>query len=416
MTNWRFRLRFDALAAVLDERGRRRIAAAEAAAAGRGGVSAVTRVTGIARSTIGRGLAELRAAERMAGDRVRRPGGGRKPLSETDASLLDDLRSLVEPETRGDPQSPLKWTCKSLRKLSRSLRDMGHEVGRTLVGELLHKLDYRLQANRKTREGSSHPDRDAQFHYINDRVKEALAAGEPAISVDTKKKELVGDFRNGGREWRPQGSPEEVRVHDFVIPELGRAVPYGVGACPWAGRRPDPRDIADNAGWVSVGIDHDTAAFAANAIRSWWKLMGRERYPNARSLLISADGGGSNGSRVRLWKIELQKLADELGVPITVCHLPPGTSKWNKIEHRLFSFITGNWRGKPLVSHRVIVQLIAATTTKTGLKVRYQLDQNTYPAGIKVTDVEMDAVNLTRHDFHGEWNYTVSPKALALER
>ena len=410
------RLRFDALAPVLDERGRRRFAAAEAAAAGRGGVSAVTRVTGIARSTIGRGLAELRAAERMAGDRVRRPGGGRKPLSETDASLLDDLRSLVEPETRGDPQSPLRWTCKSLRKLSRSLRDMGHEVGRTLVGELLHKLDYRLQANRKTREGSSHPDRDAQFHYINDRVKEALAAGEPAISVDTKKKELVGDFRNGGREWRPQGSPEEVRVHDFVIPELGRAVPYGVGACPWAGRRPDPRDIADNAGWVSVGIDHDTAAFAANAIRSWWKLMGRERYPNARSLLISADGGGSNGSRVRLWKVELQKLADELGVPITVCHLPPGTSKWNKIEHRLFSFITGNWRGKPLVSHQVIVQLIAATTTKTGLKVRYQLDQNTYPAGIKVTDVEMDAVNLTRHDFHGEWNYTVSPKALALER
>ncbi len=256
------RLRFEALAPVLDERGRRRFAAAEAAAAGRGGVSAVTRVTGIARSTIGRGVAELRAGESPAGDRVRRPGGGRKPMSETDASLLDDLRSLVEPETRGDPQSPLLWTCKSLRKLSQSLRDMGHEIGRTLVGELLHKLDYRLQTNRKTREGSSHPDRDAQFHYINDRVKEALAAGEPAISVDTKKKELVGDFRNGGREWRPRGSPEEVRVHDFVIPELGRAVPYGV------------YDIADNAGWVSVGIDHDTAAFAANAIRSWWKLMG----------------------------------------------------------------------------------------------------------------------------------------------
>jgi hypothetical protein len=344
---------------------------------------------------------------------VRRPGGGRKPLSETVASLLDDLCLLVEPETRGDPQSPLLWTCKTLRKLSQSLRDMGHEIGRTLVGELLHKLNYRLQANRKTREGSSHPDRDAQFHYINDRVKEALAAGEPAISVDTKKKELVGDFRNGGREWRPQGSPEEVRVHDFDIPELGRAVPYGV------------YDIADNAGWVSVGIDHDTAAFAANAIRSWWKLMGRERYPNARSLLISADGGGSNGSRVRLWKIELQKLADELSVPTPcvesfchepLCHLPPGTSKWNKIEHRLFSFITGNWRGKPLVSHHVIVQLIAATTTKTGLKVRCQLDENTYPAGIKVSDAEMDAVNLTRHDFHGEWNYTVSPKALALER
>ena len=235
-------------------------------------------------------------------------------------------------------------------------------------------------------------------------MKEALAAGQPAISVDTKKKELVGDFKNAGREWRPQGSPEEVRVHDFVIPALGRAVPYGV------------YDIAGNAGWVSVGIDHDTAAFAANAIRSWWKLMGRERYPSARSLLITADGGGSNGSRVRLWKLELQKLADELGVPITVCHLPPGTSKWNKIEHRLFSFITGNWRGKPLISHQVIVQLIAATTTKTGLKVRCELDQNTYPAGIKVSDAEMDAVNLTRHDFHGEWNYTVSPKALTLER
>ena len=311
---------------------------------------------------------------------------------------------LVETATRGDQQSPLLWTCKSLRKLSQSQRDMGHKVGRTLVGELLHKLDYSLQANRKTREGSSHPDRDGQFRYLNARVQEALAAGEPAISVDTKKKELVGDFKNAGREWRPQGSPEQVRVHDFVIPGLGRAVPYGV------------YDMADNVGWVSVGIDHDTATFAVNAIRSWWKLMGRERYPNARSLLISADGGGSNGSRVRLWKIELQKLADELGVPITVCHLPPGTSKWNKIEHRLFSFITGNWRGKPLVSHQVIVQLIAATTTETGLTVRCQLDENTYPAGIKVSDAEMDAVNLTRHDFHGEWNYTISPKALALER
>jgi hypothetical protein len=393
------RLRFEALAPVLDERGRRRFAAAEAATGGRGGVSAVARVTGIARSTIGRGLAELRAREPVAGDRVRRPGGGRKSLSETDASLLDDLRSLVEPATRGDPQSPLLWTSKSVRKLSESLREMGHTIGRTLVGQLLHQLGYRLQANRKTREGSSHPDRDAQFHYINERVKEALAAGEPAISVDTKKKELVGDFKNGGREWRPKGSPEEVRVHDFVIPALGRAVPYGV------------YDIAANAGWVSVGIDHDTAAFAANAIRGWWKLMGRERYPNARSLLITADGGGSNSWRVRLWKIELQKLADELGVPITVCHLPPGTSKWNKIEHRLFSFITGNWRGKPLVSHQVIVQLIAATTTKTGLKVRCQLDENTYPAGIKVSDAEMEAVNLTPHDFHGDWNYTVTPKA-----
>jgi hypothetical protein len=398
------RLRFEALAPVLDERARRRFAAAEAMAAGRGGVTAVARMTGIARSTIGRGLAELRGAETRALERIRRPGGGRKPLSETDASLLDDLRSLVEPDARGDPQSPLLWTCKSLRKLSASLRAMGHTIGRTLVGELLHRLDYRLQANRKTREGTNHPDRDAQFRYITDRVKDALAAGEPAISVDTKKKELVGDFKNGGREWRPQGSPEQVRVHDFVIPELGRAVPYGV------------YDIAGNAGWVSVGVDHDTAAFAVNAIRSWWRLMGRGRYPDAGRLLITADGGGSNGSRVRLWKLELQKLADELGLSITVCHLPPGTSKWNKIEHRLFSFITGNWRGKPLVSHQVIVQLIAATTTTAGLTIRCELDRNAYPAGVKVSDVELAAVNLARHDFHGEWNYTISPKSLAQER
>jgi DNA-binding transcriptional ArsR family regulator len=393
------RQRFEALDPVLDERGRRRFAAAEAMTAGHGGIAAVSRATGLARSTVGRALSELRAGGAVDAERVRRFGGGRKPMSAMDASLIDDLRSLVEPTTRGDPQSPLLWTCKSLRKLSQSLRDMGHKIGRTLVGELLHKLDYSLQSNRKTREGSVHPDRDAQFHYINDRVKAALAVGEPAISVDTKKKELVGNFKNAGREWRPQGSPEEVRVHDFVIPELGRAVPYGV------------YDIAGNAGWVGVGVDHDTAAFAANAIRTWWKLMGRERYRNPRSLLITADGGGSNGSRVRLWKLELQKLADELGVPITVCHLPPGTSKWNRIEHKLFSFITGNWRGKPLVSHQVIVQLIAATTTKTGLKVRCELDRNTYPAGVKVSDAEIEAVNLTRHEFHGEWNYTVSPNS-----
>jgi hypothetical protein len=398
------RLRFEALGPVLDERGRRRFAAAEAMAAGRGGIAAVWRATGMARSTIGRALGELRAGEDIDAGRVRRAGGGRKPMRETDPSLMEDLRSLVEPEARGDPQSPLQWTAKSLRKLSQGLGDLGHTIGRTLVGELLHELGYRLQSNRKTREGSSHPDRDAQFCYINDRVKAALAAGDPAISVDTKKKELVGDFKNAGREWRPSGSPEEVRVHDFVIPELGRAVPYGV------------YDIAGNAGWVSVGIDHDTAAFAANAIRSWWTLMGRERYPHPRGLLITADGGGSNGSRVRLWKRELQTLADEIGIPITVCHLPPGTSKWNKIEHRLFSFITGNWRGKPLVSHQVIVQLIAATTTKAGLKVRCELDPNSYPAGIKVSDAELQAVNLRRHDFHGEWNYTLSPNPPAPKR
>jgi hypothetical protein len=397
------RLRYETLSPVLDESGRRRFGAAEALAAGRGGVSAVMRATGLSRSTIGRGLTELREEDTPDG-RVRRPGGGRKPLSMTDASLLDDLRSLVDPDSRGDPQSPLQWTCKSLRKLSQSLCKMGHQIGRTLVGELLHHLGYSLQANRKTLEGSCHPDRDAQFRYINDRMKEALAAGEPAISVDTKKKELVGDFKNGGREWRPKGSPEQVRVHDFVIKELGRAVPYGV------------YDIAGNTGWVSVGIDHDTAAFAVNTIRSWWKLMGRRRYPQAKRLLISADGGGSNGSRVRLWKIELQKLADELAIPITVCHLPPGTSKWNKIEHRLFSFITQNWRGKPLVSYQTIVQLIAATTTDAGLKVRCKLDQKTYPAGIKVSDAQIKAISLTRHEFHGEWNYTISPKLHALER
>jgi hypothetical protein len=346
----------------------------------------------------------LRSGKEPDPERIRKPGGGRKPLIVTDPRLLDDLRSLVEPATRGDPQSPMLWTSKSLRKLSEGLGRMGHTIGRTLVSKLLHQLDYSLQANRKTREGSNHIDRDAQFHYINDRVKEALASGNPAISVDTKKKELVGDFKNGGREWRPKGSPEEVRVHDFVIPELGRAVPYGI------------YDIAGNTGWVSVGIDHDTAAFATNAIRSWWQLMGRERYPEAKSLLITADGGGSNGSRVRLWKLELQKLADELDIPISVCHLPPGTSKWNKIEHRLFSFITSNWRGKPLISHQVIVQLIGATTTKTGLKVRCQLDPMTYPAGIKVSDDELATVNITRHEFHGEWNYTISPKARALQR
>ena len=398
------RQRFEALDPLLDERGRGRFVAAEALTAGHGGIIAVSRATGVARSTIGRALEELRSGEEPDPERIRKPGGGRKPLIVTDPRLLDDLRSLVEPATRGDPQSPMLWTSKSLRKLSEGLGRMGHTIGRTLVSKLLHQLDYSLQANRKTREGSNHIDRDAQFHYINDRVKEALASGNPAISVDTKKKELVGDFKNGGREWRPKGSPEEVRVHDFVIPELGRAVPYGI------------YDIAGNTGWVSVGIDHDTAAFATNAIRSWWQLMGRERYPEAKSLLITADGGGSNGSRVRLWKLELQKLADELDIPISVCHLPPGTSKWNKIEHRLFSFITSNWRGKPLISHQVIVQLIGATTTKNGLKVRCQLDPMTYPAGIKVSDDELAAVNITRHEFHGEWNYTISPKARALQR
>ncbi len=349
---------------------------------------------------IGRGLAELRGtmSDAVAPGRTRRPGGGRKKLTDTDATLLADLQGLVEPATRGDPQAPLLWTSRGLRNLTTALQAMGHRVCHNVVANLLRQLEYSLQSNRKTREGTNNPDRDAQFDHISTEVKAALAAGQPAISVDTKKKELVGDFKNAGRELRPKGQPEPVRVHDFKIPELGRAVPYGV------------YDIAGNTGWVSVGIDHDTASFAVNAIRRWWQTMGRARYPEARSLLITADCGGSNGARVRLRKRELQVLADELGFPITVCHLPPGTSKWNKIEHRLFSFITQNWRGKPLVSYQTIVQLIAATTTRTGLNVKCEVDAASYPAGIKVSDDDMATLNLTPHEFHGEWNYTIAPK------
>jgi transposase len=396
------RLRYAALAAVLDERGRRRFASAEALAAGRGGVSAVSKITGIARSTIDRGLAELRdeGDSVSSSRRVRRAGGGRKRAVEKDPTLLGDLKRLVEPTTRGDPMTPLLWTAKSLRNLAAGLTELGHCVCHNVVAGLLRELGYSLQSNRKTLEGASHPDRDTQFRYINDQVKSALAAEQPVISVDTKKKELVGDFKNAGREYRPNGQPEDVRVHDFLIPELGRASPYGV------------YDIADNAGWVSVGVDHDTASFAVNSIRRWWQIMGHERYPAAKTLLITADGGGSNGSRVRLWKRELQSLADELGIEITVCHLPPGTSKWNKIEHRLFSFITQNWRGRPLISYQTIVQLIAATTTETGLKVQCEIDANTYPKGIKVDDDKMAALSIRRHDFHGEWNYTITPHRL----
>ena len=395
------KLRYASLGPYLDERGRRLFAAAEALAAGWGGIATVARITGIARSTIGRGLDELRdEGEPVAApDRIRRAGAGRPPLVVTDPTVLSDLKELVEPTTRGDPEAPLLWTARSLRNLAAALRERGHQIGHNVVADLLRGLGYSLQANRKTREGTNHPDRNDQFEYINTKVKRALAAREPAISVDTKKKELVGDFKNGGREYRPQGQPEPVRVHDFVIPELGRAAPYGV------------YDIGDNSGWVSVGIDRDTASFAVNAIRRWWRTMGRVRYPNATRLLITADCGGSNGVRVRLWKRELQNLANELGIAITVCHLPPGTSKWNKIEHRLFSFITQNWRGKPLVSHQAIVQLISATTTDTGLKVRCEIDHKSYPAGVKVTDAEMSDINLIRHDFHGDWNYTIKPQA-----
>ncbi len=392
------RQRFDALVPVLDEQARRRFAAAEARALGHGGVTMVSKVTGIARSTINRGIAEI-AENRSAGaGRVRRPGGGRRSKTQQDPTLLEDLQKLLEASTRGDPMSPLLWTSKSLDKLCAALKDMQHTVCPNVIAKLLRKLGYSLQSNRKTREGSHHPDRDAQFQYLAGHMKEHMIEQSPVISVDTKKKELVGDFKNAGRELRPTASPEEVRVHDFIDPELGRAVPYGI------------YDIADNKGWVSVGVDHDTAAFAVNTIRRWWSTMGQARYPQAKRLMITADGGGSNGARVRLWKVELQKFVDEIGIPVTVCHLPPGTSKWNKIEHRLFSFITKNWRGKPLVSHRAIVQLIGATTTNKGLAVRAELDTNTYPAGIKVSDAEIAALAIHRHDFHGEWNYTLSPR------
>ena len=391
--------RFALLAPSLDERRRRLVAAAEALAWGWGGITRVARATGVSRRTIQAGIAELQAApsERPAAGRIRRPGGGRKRTVDTDSSLREDLERLVAPVTRGDPESPLRWTCKSVRKLAGELQAQGHRVSHQLVALLLHDLGYSLQANRKTLEGGTHPDRDAQFAHLNACVEAQLAAGEPAISVDTKKKELVGPFKNGGQEWQPEGRPEAVRVHDFVDPQLGRASPYGI------------YDLAQNTGWVNVGIDHDTAAFAVESIRRWWSGLGQTVYPHATRLLICADGGGSNGSRVRLWKLELQRLADETGLTISVCHLPPGTSKWNKIEHRLFAFISQNWRGKPLVSYEVIVSLIAATTTTTGLQVYCELDANAYPAGRKVSDAELAAVRLHRDAFHGEWNYTLLP-------
>jgi hypothetical protein len=390
--------RYEALGPVLHERGLRVFAATEARAYGYGGVSVVSRITGIARSTIERGMREIETKSPMAAGRSRRAGGGRKAKRFQDATLLPDLQRLVEPATRGDPMRTLRWTSKSLRHLAQALQERGHSVCPHVIADCLRELGYSLQANSKTREGGNHMDRDAQFHYINDQAASFLAAGEPVISVDTKKKELVGNFKNHGREYRPKATPEAVKVHDFIDPALGRAVPYGV------------YDIADNKGWVSVGTDHDTASFAVHAIQRWWHTLGQTRYPKASRLMITADGGGSNGHRVRLWKVELQTLANALGIPITVCHLPPGTSKWNKIEHRLFSFITLNWRGKPLRSFKTIVQLIAATTTTTGLTVRAELDKNKYPKGVKTSDAQLAAINLTRHEFHGDWNYTITPK------
>jgi transposase len=398
--------KFRALEGRLDESSLRLWAAVEARSLGRGGVSAVAKAAGISRTTIYAGLAELegkmQAGRSSRGERrVRASGGGRKKLVAKDATLLRDLDALVEPTARGDPQSALRWTCKSTTRLADELVRMGHKVSQRTVCDLLKELHYSLQSTRKTREGSKHSDRDAQFAYIARLVAQFQEAGEPVISVDTKKKELIGDFKNGGREWRPKGAPEEVRVHDFIDAELGKVAPYGV------------YDLTANQGWVSVGVDHDTAEFAVESIRRWWREMGRPLYPEARRLLITADGGGSNGYRVRLWRVQLQKLADELPMTVQVCHFPPGTSKWNKIEHRMFCHITNNWRGRPLISRQVVVNLIGNTTSRTGLQIRSQLDENTYKAGIKVSDEELASLAIDRDDFHGEWNYRVRPRATA---
>lgn len=391
--------RFSSIAWALDERLRRIVAAGEAKAIGRGGISSVSRSTGVSRRAIHAGLKELQDhPQDPTPRRIRRPGAGRKKISEADPSLMSDLESLVEPETRGDPISPLRWTTKSLRSLAEELKAMGHVVSHTSVGILLQELGYSLQSNAKTLEGGKHPDRNAQFAHINAETSSRLERGEPVISVDTKKKELIGPYKNNGRTWRPKGDPEQVNVYDFIDPELGRANPYGV------------YDLASDSGWVSVGTDHDTAAFAVATIRRWWLSVGSPAYPNATELLITADGGGSNGSRVRLFKLEIQELVDEIGIPITICHFPPGTSKWNRIEHRLFSFISMNWKGQPLVSHEVMLNLIANTKTKSGLTVKAELDSSSYPTGIKVSDEEFSSINLVRHSFHGEWNYSIHPR------
>jgi hypothetical protein len=388
---------------LLDERARRIWAAVEARSLGRGGIIRVAEATGLARATIRAGLKQLDRppspqGEISSGERLRPPGGGRKSITEHDPGLLRALEALVDPVTRGDPISPLRWTCKSADNLADGLRAQGHLVSERTVNRLLHDLGYSLQSNRKTIEGKGHPDRDAQFQYINRRAKAFQRQGQPVISVDTKKKELVGQYRNVGREWQPKGNPEKVKVHDFLDKELGKAIPYGV------------YDMATNTGWVSVGVDHDTAEFAVETIRRWWDRMGIRVYPQAKKLLITADGGGSNGSHSRLWKVELQRLADEIRLSISVCHFPPGTSKWNKIEHRMFCHITENWRGRPLVSREVVVNLIGGTTTKAGLEIRSELDGGLYPIAREVTDQQMDGLSIKREKFHGEWNYTIRPK------
>jgi transposase len=395
------RQKYEALKPFLDERVRRLWAGAEARGLGRGGIAAVAAATGLSRDTIRKGMGPLgegRALAAGVGARLRQAGGGRKRVVDQDETLLRDLEALVEPVTRGDPQSPLRWTSKSTRKLAEELQARGHRIEARTVAGLLTELGYSLQALRKTREGGTHPDRDAQFGYINEQTQAFQAQGYPVVSVDAKKKELVGDFKNGGREWQPQGDPERVRVYDFVDKARGKAIPYGV------------YDVTANTGWVSVGLDHDTAEFAVATLQRWWEQMGMEAYPQAIHVLVIADGGGSNGTRTRLWKAELQRFADETQLHISVCHLPPGTSKWNKIEHRLFAYITLNWRGRPLISHEVIVNLIADTRTTKGLSIRAALDPKSYATGKKVTDEEMAELRIERAAFHGEWNYTISPR------
>jgi hypothetical protein len=393
------RVRFEAMRSQFNERTRRLWAAAEVKAAGPGSISLVSRATGICRQTIARACREQEQPSLLApGTRLRRAGAGAPRLVVKNPALLADLERLIEPSTRGDPESPLRWTCKSTRNLAEALQTMGHPISHDTVARLLHEQDYSLQANRKIIEGTDHPDRDEQFHHISQTTKGFLEQGQPAISVDTKKKELVGNFKNAGREWEPVGQPRPVQDHDFLNPLDGKITPHGV------------YDLADNTGWVSVGIDHDTAEFAVESIRRWWTLIGKAKYPHATQLLVTADGGGSNGYRLRLWKVELQKLADEIGVAISVCHFPPGTSKWNKIEHQLFSFISINWRGRPLTDYQTIVGLIGATKTRKGLVVRCDMDTNRYATGIQVSDNDMEALNITRHPFHGEWNYTLAPR------
>jgi hypothetical protein len=396
------REKYDALSAMFNERSRRLWAATEARSLGRGGVAAVMAATGMSSATVYKGLRELDAAamggEVLPPERIRNPGGGRKRARDEQPGLTEALAGLVEPTARGDPEAPLRWTCKSTSKLAAELQRQGFQVGPRTVAKELKAQEFSLQANRKTREGESHPDRNAQFAYINEQVLRFQRRGQPAISVDTKKKELVGDFKNVGREWRRRGEPEEVRVHDFPDPKMNKAIPYGV------------YDLARNEGWVSVGIDHDTARFAAASIKRWWRKMGKKRYPRAKELLITADCGGSNSSRTRLWKVALQELANALGLRLSVCHFPPGTSKWNKIEHRMFCHITQNWRGRPLTNYAVIVQLIGNTKTPTGLQIRAELDEHTYPPKEKVTDEQLARVRLKPASFHGEWNYAIAPK------